>query len=304
MTPVQYYRRVSFPPCAPHAVGPQGGSNHAAAVPPFYLKTALDSLGKVRLSAMSSITFHAHDKEASVRGMERAMAGVTCHRLVKGLVVDLDMDKWLPSLLPLGHYLKNVRHNWPEFPRWLSSALTFLSVGEDRMTLPDGRSTDPFELALNTALLLGNDVVRFMARLHGQCEVHGWVDGPNRSWLAGIIREGRSSGLLREGMGWENVVELLEDSADGEVVTSYSVTDTFPNPELAGFPYDEELENDPWEEMGRLPASELWNRCVCALKQRGAGLEWRPDDWATLRFGEGLDAVSLPRLAMEALQAA
>ena len=230
------------------------------------------------------------------------MAGVTCHRLVKGLVADLDMDKWLPPLLPPGHYLRDVRREWPEYSRWIAGALTYLSVGEERMTLPDGRDTDPFELALNTALLLGNDVVRLMARLHGQCEVHGWVDGPNRAWLASIIRDGRKSGILREKMGWEGVAELLEASADGEVVTSYSVTDTFPNPDLAGFPYDETVENDPWAEMSELPEGEAWTRCMAALKARATGLEWRPDNWATIRFGDGLDAMSLPREAMAPLK--
>jgi hypothetical protein len=44
--------------------------------------------------------------------------------------------------------------------------------------------------------------VRFLARLHGQCEVHGWVAGKNRAWLADIIETGRETAILRDDMGW------------------------------------------------------------------------------------------------------
>ena len=34
---------------------------------------------------------------------------------------------------------------------------------------------DGFTLALNTALVGGGDALRLSARVHGSCEIHGWV---------------------------------------------------------------------------------------------------------------------------------
>lgn len=101
-------------------------------------------------------------------------------------------------------------------------------------------------LDLNTALVAGSDPVRLAAKIHGWCEIHCWVEGPDREWLAGLIDEGLEAGIYRRGLwysdvpdgprdkwssqGWEEVQALLREAADGPVVLSYSVCDQFPNP--------------------------------------------------------------------------
>ncbi|GAA4304598.1 hypothetical protein GCM10023178_11830 [Actinomadura luteofluorescens] len=37
--------------------------------------------------------------------------------------------------------------------------------------------------------------MRFLARLHAQCELHGYVEGPNRAWLADVIDQGPAAGV-------------------------------------------------------------------------------------------------------------
>src|SRR5690606_31251558 len=54
----------------------------------------------------------------------------------------------------------------------------------------EGYDIDLGNVSLNTALDTGSDALRLLARLHGQCELHCWVDGPNRAWLADIIVAG------------------------------------------------------------------------------------------------------------------
>jgi hypothetical protein len=108
---------------------------------------------------------------------------------------------------------------------------------------------------LNTALAVGSDAVALAAKIHGWCESHCWVEGPDRAWMAGIIDAGLAMGMYRRGIwyepekgaekqwssqGWESVTELLRSRDDGPVVLSYSVCDRFPNRHISDWepPFD------------------------------------------------------------------
>lgn len=220
---------------------------------------------------MSGIYFHAQGRGAAVRvsGAERAYAGVligdlTCAAL--GL-----LGTWGPK------YLEPAlrRERYPG-----SDVTTLIRISEDVLEL-DGRRVSTWLMSLQTALTLGSDPLRFLARVHGQCEIHGYVEGPNRAWLAGIIDAGRASSVLRAGVGWEGVAALLRAAADAPVVMSYSVTESFPSLSAArdgGFVGD----GDAWEE---LPAAERWSQALAGIR-RCQGLELKPDDWASFRFRE------------------
>lgn len=127
-------------------------------------------------------------------------------------------------------------------------------------------------ISLNTAIAVGNDALRLGARLHGQCEIHCYVEGPNRAWLAGIIEAGRESGFYRESMGWESVCGLLRRRDDSPVVTSYSVTEQFP--EFRGGADDALTDEQRWEQ-GVTELRADWS------------LELKPENFATFRFGDG-----------------
>jgi hypothetical protein len=155
-----------------------------------------------------------------------------------------------------------------------------------------------FALHLNTAYFMGSDSVKLAARLHGQCELHTYVEGPNRQWLADIIKEGRSFKFYRDEMGWEGVIELLESASDGPVVTSFSVTEQFPNryiadwnaPTLTDEDGEEYEDDDAWY---NLPEEERWQMAMKGLRQERGGLEMKPDNWKEFHFGHGLDANQL-----------
>jgi hypothetical protein len=147
-----------------------------------------------------------------------------------------------------------------------------------------------------------------MARLHGQCELHAYVEGANRAWLADIIERGRETDVLRPQMKWEQVAEFLRSRDDCPVVTSYSVCDQFPNRHVAGWvapmsKYEdtgEEYEDtDAWYD---LPEAERWQRAMDGLRAQGNGLELKPDNWNTFHFRDGVNGFQLRRIA-EALAA-
>lgn len=258
---------------------------------------------------MSRVYFQSPSGDAALLGSERAWAGSLVSDLSTGLVspfVGDQVDRML-ELVPAGHYLHAVDRNTPGWlPRWLSSFHTAWRV--DLRLHWDGHDFDAWTVGLNTALVVGNDPIRFLARLHAQCEIHTWVDGPHRAWLAGIIAAGRELGFYRPDAGWEAVVELLRSRDDEPVVLSYSVTDTFPNSGSSDYmpPWPEGVP-EQWDALTdaqkqeRRDASEAWygldydERWASGMRwlREQSGLQMTPEDWPTFRFGHELSAFDL-----------
>lgn len=274
---------------------------------------------------MSRIYFHSEHGTAELRGSERAYMGHVCQELLESALdlhspfPDERAEHWVAHLLPEAHYARRSRGH-----RQLESLRTAIYTSGEDLRLPDGTVLSAFDLALNTALRIGGDPLRLMARLHGQCELHCWVDGPNRAWLAGIIEQGRAINLYRPGEGWENVAALLRSRDDGPVVCSYSVCEGFPNrlyakyggwtahtwpePELPDDRHsvmsddeDEDADEDnAWERTSR---EVCWRCALAGLRATDAGRvytrELRPDAWADYVLGQGLSGYDLAALAPE-----
>ncbi len=231
---------------------------------------------------MSRIYFHSQSGTAELSGRERAYMGTFCSSL---LLVSMRLDQSWPSEAPLYRRMLPTAHYTQagDDVSFLRAFSTWLCVGGDRETFGLTTRVRPFDAALNTAVVVGGDAVKLMARLHGQCEVHAYVEGPNRSWLADIIESGRDGSILRSGQGWEAVVALLRSSDDEPIVTSYSVCNRFPNPQVANWTDDRDGDGF-WD----LPEPEQWTRALRGLRESGGGLEMKPDDWSAFYFGEGV----------------
>lgn len=202
---------------------------------------------------MSRVYFHSQYGDAELRGSERAHCGMLVDNLTDGFLSSLHGDgvERLLRLVRPGHYLHKQDRTSPGWvPMWRDTFATALRSGMfGEMFTWKGREVDSFAVRLNTALKYGNDAVILAARLHGQCEIHCYVEGINRAWLAGIIVEGLDAGIFREGQwyedrdgerkwsdtGWRSVVKLLLDRDDEPVVMSHSVCDQFPNADIAGW---------------------------------------------------------------------
>jgi hypothetical protein len=165
--------------------------------------------------------------------------------------------------------------------------------------LPDGTQANVFETTLNTAVVMGSDHIRLLAKLHGQCEIHAYVEGPNRAWLADIIEQGIKDKVLRVWEkdfygGWPAVVELLRSRDDEPVVTSYSVTEQFPNRFVASEhgSWDATLDNDRWYDLSD---AEQWQFAMDGLRKQNesAHLEIKPETFAQQGYGNGMSGFDI-----------
>jgi len=269
---------------------------------------------------MSRIYFHTPTDEAEVLGAERAHMGWLC-RHVATSVVGLDSAgsaQRILSLLAPGHYMTQtepyvdastvVRREWTE------SMIRALGSMFGPALQWKGKPIAAFSLELNTAVVLGGDTLRLAARLHGQCEIHAYVEGPNRAWLADLIQAALDKAIFRQDVrdwntGWNDVIKLLRSRDDEPVVTSYSVCDQFPNSHTGDWlpPWPEGVprtwtaltEEQQQERSGReeawyeLPNEEQWRISMAGLRTNGQGLELKPDNWNSFAFGHGLTYLDL-----------
>ncbi len=256
---------------------------------------------------MSRVYFHSPSGDAELLGSERYHLSGLAKATAMGQVIQ-DPERFR-ALLPPGHYLSQLRSNHPD--AWAGWHETALKTG-DVVIEYEGQPIESFALLLNTALETGDEALRLAARIDGQCEIHGWVDGPNRKWLAGMMRAAVDAGVFRRGFlagpgpggervwseqGWDEVIALLLARDDEPVVMSYSVCEGFPNPTAAGVVSmeddpDEEFE-DAREAFDLLPRSEQWAACMAELRTGVNGLEFKPDNWEEFRFVHRLSMLDL-----------
>lgn len=162
---------------------------------------------------------------------------------------------------------------------------------------------------LNTALVAGSDPIQLAAKIHGWCESHCWVDGPDRAWLADVIDQGLDAGLYRPSAGWGEVQADLRGRDDEPVVMSYSVSDSFPNGDLGGWmpPWPDGVPQD-WDALTEaqrqerdersdawydLPANEQWTIAFEALQQVRPWAQLTPESLAEVTFSSPVTVYDL-----------
>ena len=117
----------------------------------------------------------------------------------------------------------------------------------------------------NTSLSTGKDSAILAARVHGQCEIHAYIEGSNRRWFAGVLRK---TGYLQKS------VPFLEEESAHPVVLSFSVSERFPDSVLSE------------EENGNLS----WDLAFSRVRQSDSQLEISPSRWESYHFRAGWDA--------------
>lgn len=130
-----------------------------------------------------------------------------------------------------GHYLLNsLRKGGIGSPDWEVSLRAAVNALGDRSKVFSykGEGVTSFALSCNTTMAIGNDVMAFIAKFAGLAARHLLIEGKNRKWIAGLIREGLDIGVLRTHMGWNDVFSLLEHGDSAPVVTHFSGIDPFP----------------------------------------------------------------------------
>jgi hypothetical protein len=223
---------------------------------------------------MSRIYFRTqHEGTAELSGRERAWMGMLVRDLA-ATVLPVFGDGIEPRINP---------EHGDRFRRGsqIDRANVALWMGHDHLTPTltdhDGTPLDSFSLQFNTVLALGSDPVALMARLHGQCELHCYVEGPDRAWMADLIDAGQAAKVMRPGQGWHQVAALLRGRDDQPVVCSYSVTEWFPNAYVADWGSIMSVLDDPdpreaaLESWGALTDDERWTRALASLRSRPGG---------------------------------
>jgi hypothetical protein len=268
---------------------------------------------------MSRIYFHTQNEdEAEVHGSERAYMGHVVNLLGAALGQDSWRNSWHDEIEQhLTEYGRTMYRSRNDYPSLMHRDLsTLIGSFSDRPIFhdADGTPLDNFSLVLNTVLAIGSDAMCLLARLHAQCEIHAYVEGPHRSWMADLIQEGLDSKLYRaslrpgnvdgtrgepHGQGWEELITLLRARDDAPVVTSYSVCEQFPNAETARWetpegyelPADEFYPDESEEDRADrahdqswydLTDEQRWDAAIAGLRAvPDHGLEISP---ATLRY--------------------
>lgn len=244
---------------------------------------------------MSKIYFHnMHREVVEVSGSERYYAGRLCSDLLlASLSINADRLPTDPLLLKCvdkrsarevlaQHSLIDMYNTFTLFLRTGSMSFHY----DDRELSSD---TTAFDASLNTALAIGSDPVKLIARLHGQCELHTYVEEHNRAWLARIIQQGIGMGVLRGGMGWNFVEALLWQTEvfPGPVVASFSGTSSFPDVEMVELGAGEQE-----AAFYELPEPEQWRLCMGTLRT-DPSLELKPENWHDFRFTNGITGFDL-----------
>jgi len=247
---------------------------------------------------VSRVYFHSPSGEVEVRGAERAHMGMLCTDLAiaafGGWREWADDPHWIRAALPPECYAAREPVGSPYFGERVR---TYLSIGlsGDGAILHNGKRVPGFDLILNTALVLGSDPIKLCARIHGQCEIHAWVAGPNRRWLAGIVRDGRQRNVLRANMGWEGAADFLEALDSEPAVLSYSVCEQFPGSFV--LPADHPARANDGDGWYALSGEEKWRLGIAWLPDNAP--ELTPDDWTGYHFTDGVTVFDVRAAADE-----
>jgi hypothetical protein len=226
---------------------------------------------------MSAIYFTSETHKARLSGAERAFMGTVIDDVAFSFMRGSTFDREYVNDF-LNCFGRSLSYR-PERLDDLKSSLRAAFFDMDRY------SFDWFEVALNTVLKTGNDALQLFARLHGQCEIHAWIHADDKQRLVAIIEDGLDSGLYRQKMGWDSVIELLSTS-EGNIYTSYSVCDSFPRMDFC----DVEPEGEDqcyYEERKKegLSPADIWRQNVAYMDEHGKGLRIDPNQG--ILFGDG-----------------
>lgn len=225
---------------------------------------------------MGRIYFHTPERTAEVSGPERAYTGLLCTDLATALAKAAVGDRFVGAIEGLD------RPNW----ELIRASISFGGRGARDLLAADGTRHPSFETVLNTVLAVGNEPVRLLARIHGQCEIHGYIEWSNLAWFADVIEQGLALGVMRAQMGWESVIDLAR-TARSPIVMSYSVCDQFPNAYATTWEPTEGQSREDWYELG---TDYKWIHGWEHLRAHPGMLEIAPGEY---HFGEGTTLLSL-----------
>lgn len=244
---------------------------------------------------MSRIYFEAPHREVEVCGSERAWLRALTQRIAWGLMEPYVGETVTDCNLvehAVGFRSEEIdRETDPFRKRMLTKERfrTWFSVGgiftEGEAGIKVGDNIVPtWEFGANTAMAVGNDVIKLAAKIHGTCEDFAWIAAEDCLWFSGIVREGRDSGVFRPNAGWEDVLALAHEvieTGNGPIVMHYSVSDSFPSEYAAEGAWEPQVcgdcgvtLEDAWYDLS---SEEQWNLSVQGIQKRRFNRQISPE---------------------------
>lgn len=235
-------------------------------------------MGRVIFATRDTGEFSQQSRD--MRGTSDFMAEAIC----RNMVGEFDDEFWAPVL---GCQPNEVR--WKAQYQWSG-------VLDGKVSLPDGRKLSAWSVAMNTLKAVASEPIKLLIHIHAQCEIHAWVDEPNREWFADSIETLMEEGVLSESY-WRPLITWLRETAKGPIVLSYSVCDEFPTPSMIPEFREAECAYEACEKAG-WSAERLWDECFARLKAEKT-LELNPDRVANTTFDANLTPYDVRRFWRE-----
>lgn len=173
-------------------------------------------------SNVSRVYFETDEHETELWGGERAWIGSLCGSRFKALASKMELETMRRASPEDAWFRGDSNHLKRNFLLWCSRP----DPGEKIRI--NGEWHDLFSVQINTVLSDASAPMRLLTKIHGVCEIHGWIAKGNLSWAVELLEEARARSLARSlpsNTGtWEDVLTMLRD-ASSPVVLSYSVCD-------------------------------------------------------------------------------
>lgn len=248
---------------------------------------------------MSRLYFSTEDETVELKGWEFHWLGGLSDKVSLGVINAADHKEQLAAVMNPGHYA--AQRQSLQSVHWGTTFEAAIRADRGDLLVWRGRKIGGRDVMWNTALATGSDAVKLATRLYPQAEVHAWIAESDRVWVANMIEDALAAGVYRTARlhtdrhdewvpsGWDKVIDLLRAGPAGPVVTHYSITEWFPNHQVAGMDWE------GWEDHSR---PDQWAMAMAGLTKGRWSKDWPglrigPDDWRTFRFGAGVDAFDL-----------
>lgn len=132
------------------------------------------------------------------------------------------------------------------------------------------------DLALNTGLNSGTDVLKLGLRIDAQCRLHPYLEPQDKEWIRLIIAKALEKRYFCDDAGWQDVMNLLRREPDSPVVVYHSEDRSFPD------------------------ESEDWRSGIDRIRRENENLRYSlrldPSHWNEYYFGLGLDGAKLLKI--------
>lgn len=237
--------------------------------------------------AMSRIYFHSPERTAEVFGSERAYLGGLTKDFAAGVMAGSayhrdEIEKRVKGFYGEGVYgRKRVESDY----EWEKQFVQWLSISCEGHLVIDGKPIPTFDAVLNTCVASKSPYLALAARIHGTCEIHGYVEAEDCGWFASLLRDALEDNIFRRNprnqwpeTSWEAVADLaaeVHEAGNGPLVMSYSVCESFPSGVEDG-------------EADQLSDEDRWNRGVQVLRSESRRyLRIGPDTLVTHGFQTG-----------------